>query len=94
MVSRATRRPTTRLVVDFGDRVGRDEAAVAREETGADRECVRYVRERSVHRALDLADHATPVVGDEKTGCVDEIQRESGHVRTYSPSARKIPCTR
>jgi hypothetical protein len=71
--------------IDVGDRVSRDEAAVAREETGAHRESVRHIGERPVHRALDLADHATPVVGDEETSRVHEIQRESGHVLNLFP---------
>src|SRR6185312_12907666 len=42
--------------VDVGDRVGGDQAAMAREEACADRECVGHVRQRPVHRTLDLAD--------------------------------------
>jgi len=46
---------------------------------------VRDVRERAVHRALDLADHAAAIVGDEKARGVDEIQRESRQAVTLFP---------
>src|SRR6185312_6779535 len=42
--------------VDVGDRVGRNEAAVAGEDACANGECVGDVGERSVHRTLDFPD--------------------------------------
>src|SRR5215213_111873 len=78
-------------LVDFGDRVRRHEPAVTREETALHGECVRNVRERPVHRALDLADHPTAVVGDEEPACGREIQGESGHVWNLFPVSNENP---
>src|SRR5215470_5986158 len=44
--------------VDLRDRVGRDEAAAAREEARADRDRIRHVRRGAVHRRLDGAHDA------------------------------------
>src|SRR5437762_9823436 len=49
--------------VDVGNRVGRNQAAVAGEEARTNRECVGHVGERPVHRTLDLPDDPAPVVG-------------------------------
>src|SRR6266545_5366198 len=76
MASRATRSATT---------------SVAREEPGLHRQRVRYVRERPVHRALHLPDHAAPVVGDEVAGDVREVQRDSRHVRNLFPVCNENP---
>jgi hypothetical protein len=77
--------------IDVGDRVGRDQAAVAREEAGANREGVGDVGERSVHRTLDLADHSTAVVRHQETGRVHEIQRECGHGPNLFLVCKEIP---
>src|SRR3954469_15442875 len=75
--------------VDLVDRVGRDEPAAAREEAGLDREGVRDVRRRAVHRALDLADEATLTVGDDVPGRAAEVDCEGTHVVEGIPGLRR-----
>ena len=67
------------------------EAAMPREEARSDRECVGNVRERPVHRTLDLADHPPAVVGDEEARRIDQIQRESGHDSNLFPVCKEKP---
>ena len=78
-------------LVDFGDRVGRDEAAVPRHEAALDGQRVRDVGERSVHRALDLPNDAAAVVGNEEARGGRQIQGEGGHVRNLFPISDEIP---
>src|SRR3954462_10434855 len=66
--------------VDLVDRVGRDEPAAAREEPRLDREGVRDVRRRAVHRAFDLPDQATLAVGDDVPGSAAEVDGDGAHV--------------
>ena len=80
--------------IDVGDRVGGNEAAMAGEDTGADRERIGDVRQSAVHRALDLADHPSAVVGHQEPGRVHEIQRECGHGLNLIRACKEIPFPR
>jgi len=81
-----------RAVVDLLDRVGRDEAAAAREETRTHRQGVRRLGRGPVHRALDLADDPAPGVRNEEPGGAPEIEGERAHVSTVFPTAEGNPC--
>ena len=65
--------------VDVGDRVRRDEAAVAREAAGADRQSIRDVRKAPVHRTLDAADDPAPAIGDDEARCGAEVGCDCAH---------------
>src|SRR5262249_33289702 len=71
--------------VDLVDRVGGDEAALAREPSGADGQSVGDVRLRSVHRRLDSPDEATAVVGHEVAARPAEVVGKGAHRRNLLP---------
>src|SRR5882724_481196 len=77
--------------IDVGDRVGRDQAAMAREEAGANRQGVGHVGEGSVHRTLDLADDAAAIVRHKEAGRVHETQGECGHGPNLFSVCKEIP---
>src|SRR5689334_11584427 len=79
-----------RGAVDLVDRVGRDEAAAAREEAGLHREGIRNVRSRAVHGALDLPDQAALAVGDDVPGRAAEVDGDGTHVGDGIPALRPI----
>src|SRR5262249_13170860 len=78
--------------IDSVDRVGRDQAALAREATAADGKGVRDVRVRAVHRALDRADPSARGVGYGKAGRLGEVVcYGDGHVSTLFPVSEENP---
>src|SRR5438477_637514 len=78
--------------VDLVDRVGRNHAAAAREKAGLDRERVRDVRSRAVHRTLDLADETALAIGDDVAGGPAEVDCVRAHLLpTLFPVCNEIP---
>src|SRR3954469_15766816 len=83
-----------RARVDRLDRCGRDDEVAPQEAPGADRERIRLVRTRAVHRRLDAADDPPADIRDEEAdGLVDRHRARYAAGRRDAPARRAPPAS-